>query len=302
MTSPSFIVVGLGELTWDLLPSGRQLGGAPTNVAYVSRLLGNHSAVASRVGDDARGREAIERLSDAGIETSFIQRDTAHPTGTVGVSLDATGEPIFTVNQDSAWDYLEWTADWELLARRTDAVCFGTMAQRCEVSCETITRFLAHTRDDAIRLFDVNLRHSFFTAEMLVQSLRSTTVAKLNRDECIQVADMLGAESASEVALARHLIRGFGVRLVAITRGPAGSVMVTEDGTVDHPGHYARVTDTIGAGDAFSAGLVHACLRGATIEKTSEVANRLGAWLVTQCGATPPPDQHLLESISRTLR
>jgi fructokinase len=301
MTS-SFTFIGLGELIWDLLPAGKQLGGAPSNFAYISHLLGNRAVVASRVGDDELGREAMQRLARVGLENSFIQRDgDGHATGTVDVEIDARGEPHFKVNEDSAWDYIEWTPQWAELAQRADAVCFGTLGQRARLARETIALFLAHTRADAVLLFDVNLRHSFFTPDMLARSLAAATLVKLNNHECAQVACMLGVEAKGELATARHLIDAFDVKLVAITRGDAGSLLVNAGESFEHSGFEARVTDTIGAGDAFAAALAHGVLQGAPLDKISGAANRLGAWLVTQRGATPPPERELLKSVARML-
>src|SRR5918911_5537490 len=209
----AFTIVGLGELIWDLLPTGKQLGGAPTNFAYVARLLGNEAVVASRVGDDQLGHEAVARLAQMGLDASFIQRDGAHPTGTVGVSLDARGEPTFTVNENSAWDYLEWTPRWAQLAARADAVCFGTLGQRAAQARATVNTFLAHTRARALRVFDVNLRHSFFTPDMLAASLRQATVVKLNSDERELVAAMLNTNTRGERDTARQLLGAFDLQL-----------------------------------------------------------------------------------------
>jgi fructokinase len=293
----TFTIVGLGELIWDLLPTGQQLGGAPANFAYGARLLGNAAVVASRVGADAWGQEARARLTEMGLDTSCLQQDDAHPTGTVGVRLDARGEPTFTVNQDSAWDYLEWTESWRALAARADAVCFGTLGQRSAQARATISSFLEHTRPGALRIFDVNLRHSFFTPDMLDASLRQATVVKLNSDELARVAAMAGLTARSERDIARHLLRSFALELVAITRGAHGSLLVTADETSEHPGLRVRVADTIGAGDAFTAALAHGHLHGARLDDISAAANRLGAWVVTQTGATPPPDAQLLAAV-----
>jgi fructokinase len=293
----AFTIVGLGELIWDLLPTGKQLGGAPTNFAYVARLLGHEAVVASRVGADQLGHEAVARLGQMKLDASFIQRDGAHPTGTVGVSLDARGEPTFAVNEDSAWDYLEWTPRWAQLAARADAVCFGTLGQRAPRARATINTFLAHTRPGALRVFDVNLRHSFFTPDMLAASLRQATVVKLNSDELARVAAMLAADARGEIETARYLLGTFPARLVAVTRGADGSLPVTKGEAVEHPGLRVRVADTIGAGDAFAAALAHGCLRGAPLVKISEAANRVGAWLAAQTGATPPPDARLLAAV-----
>src|SRR5919112_107376 len=195
------LFVGLGELIWDMLPEGRRLGGAPTNFAYMARLLGNRSAVASRVGRDALGREARARLEAAGVSTEFIQIEDEHPTGTVGVRIGERGEPAFTVNGNSAWDYLEWTERWEGLAARADCVCFGTLGQREPRARETIVRFLERVRPAALRVFDVNLRHSFFTPEMLARSLALSSVAKLNVDELRLAASMLDLRGGDEKTL-----------------------------------------------------------------------------------------------------
>ncbi len=284
----SFIVVGLGELIWDLLPQGKQLGGAPTNFAYIARLFGEEAVSASRVGADAFGREAIERLNGAGISTRFVQWDDFHPTGTVAVTVDDEGEANFCVNQNSAWDYLEWTDDWAKLSARCDAVCFGTLGQRHAQARSTILRFLKEMRADSLRVFDVNLRHSFFNKEMLYSSLELANVLKLNSDELPRLASMLDLEYTDARETALRLIEGFDLRLVAVTRGARGSLVVSRDKVCEHNGYKVRVVDTIGAGDAFAAALVHKLLRNASIEEASDAANRTGAWVASHAGATPP--------------
>lgn len=298
------LVVGLGELIWDLFPEGRRLGGAPSNFAYISRLLGNDAAVASRVGRDALGREAAERLARAGLSTAYLQTDDAHPTGTVGVRIGAGGEPHFNVNDNSAWDYLEWTPAWEGLAARAAVVCFGTLGQRRPEARATIRSFLAATGPGALRLFDVNLRHSFFTPDMLACSLRLSTVVKLNAEELSSAASMLSLRAGGELETARALLELFGLDLVAVTRGAAGSLLVSRDGSDEHPGfRAAEVSDTIGCGDAFAAALAHCLRSGAALPLSNEIANRVGSWLATQTGATPEADPaavaRLLEGLPR---
>lgn len=293
------LVVGLGELIWDMFPEGRRLGGAPSNFAYVSRLLGEEAAVASRVGRDALGEEAVKRLERAGLSTRYLQTDDAHPTGTVGVRVGASGEPHFNVNENSAWDYLEWTPGWKELAARACAVCFGTLGQRRPEARETIKSFLGATRPDALRLFDVNLRHSFFTPEMLARSLRLSNVVKLNAEELSAAGSMLSLGASGELETARALLDLFDLRLVAVTRGAAGSLLVSRDGSDEHPGFRAeRVADTIGCGDAFAAALAFCLRRGAPLPLSNEIANRVGSWLATQTGATPEANG---ETIARLL-
>src|SRR5712671_4875570 len=150
MPSTRHTVVGLGELLWDLLPAGKQLGGAPANFAYMTSLLGDHGIPASRLGDDDLGAEAVRRLGDLGLPTDFIQRDTRHPTGMVRVEVDSAGQPRFEICESVAWDFLEWTPQWQELAAQADAVCFGSLAQRSAPSRSTIRSFLESTRPDAV--------------------------------------------------------------------------------------------------------------------------------------------------------
>lgn len=284
LMAKKFTVVGLGEVLWDLLPTGKLLGGAPTNFAYISTLLGDRGIVASRIGSDDLGHEAMERLATLGVETSYLQRDASHPTGTVKVQVDRRGQPRFTILEDVAWDFLRWNQQWKQLARRVDAVCFGSLAQRSPCSRRTITQFLQNTR--AIRVFDVNLRQRFFSAAVLRQSIAMATIVKMNQDELPVILRLLNLETSDGKLDAKQLLE-FGPRLVCITRGDRGSVLLTRRATAEHPGFFIRVRDTIGAGDAFTAALVHAYLRGASLEEMNEAANRMGSWVASQAGGTP---------------
>lgn len=292
-----YLFVGLGELIWDLLPTGKRLGGAPTNFAYLARLLGNSTAVASRVGDDDLGSQARGRLARVEILTDYLQIDEGHPTGTVGVEIDRSGEAHFKVNENSAWDYLELSPTWEQLAASADVICFGTLGQRNTQARETINRFLELSRPAALRLFDVNLRHSFFTKEMLARSLAAATVVKLNSAELTLAARMLDLRASDEATLCRQFITHYGVELVAITKGAHGSLLVTESESVVHGGYRVSVADTIGCGDAFAAALAHCRVRRVPLGESSEAANRLGAWVATCAGATPEVDPSTVEKV-----
>jgi fructokinase len=276
-----FTIVGLGEVLWDLLPSGKQLGGAPTNFAYITTILGDRGIVASRLGDDELGHKAAARLKKLGVKTSYLQIDARYPTGTVGVQLDPGGQPRFTIHKNVAWDFLEWTESWKNLAREADAVCFGTLAQRSGQSRRTIAKFLRGTR--GIRVFDVNLRQDFYSAETLRGSISMATIIKMNHDELPVVLKLLTRKK--ELSAARLL--EFGPKLICVTRGSRGSLLVTETGTDEHPGFSVRVRDAIGAGDAFTAGLVHEYLRGASLEKMNDTANRIASWVASRVGGTP---------------
>lgn len=292
-----YIVVGLGELLWDIFPYGEQLGGAPANFAYMTALLGDCGIVASRVGTDVRAAKALARLQLSGLTTSQVQTDEVHATGTVQVRLGEQGKPAFTINEDVAWDYLQWTADWQQLAAQADAVCFGSLAQRSPQSRSTIRRFLEATRRDALLVFDVNLRAPFYSAEVVRESLRLAKVLKLNDEELPILMTLCGLNGLGDEDCARRLLQFYDLQMVCLTRGDRGSLLLTDEGTVEHPGFRIEVVDTVGAGDAFTATLVHHYLRKASLARVSEAANRMGAWVATQTGATPVAEQSVLEEI-----
>jgi fructokinase len=290
MLNRRHIVVGLGELLWDLFPGGEQLGGAPANFAYITSLLGDEGIPASRLGQDSRGANAIHRLRELGLSTEFIQKDADHPTGTVRVAVDHAGEPRFEISESVAWDFLEWTPQWQNLAQQADAVCFGSLAQRSEQSRTTIRRFLAALRKNAVRVFDVNLRQNFYTTQVLAESMKFATVVKLNREELPKIMRSFELENRSEEDSARQLLSSHhAVKVVCITRGDGGSLLVSADERSEHPGFKVKVADTVGAGDAFTAALVHGYLRGTPHAQINETANRVGAWVASQSGATPAP-------------
>ena len=280
-------MVGLGEILWDFLPSGRQLGGAPANFAYIASVFGCESVVASRIGADELGREAIARLSAFGVSSSYLQEDSVHPTGRVLVEVDHKGQPKFEIVESVAWDFLEWSDSWQKLAQVADAVCFGSLAQRSPQSQNTIRKFLRETRPESTRVFDVNLRRSFYSAEVISESLKMASIAKFNHDELPIVASLLGLESANEELAARKILLAYALELVSITRGANGSLLVSRAESSDHSGIVVQVADAVGAGDAFTAGLVHGFLQGASLQEMNDLANRMGAWVSSQPGAMP---------------
>jgi fructokinase len=284
-----YTIVGLGELLWDLLPEGRHLGGAPANFAYFANVLGDRGVVASRVGNDALGRETIEQLKRLRLDPSCVQRDNKHPTGTAPVTVSRSGQPQFIITRGVAWDFLQMTPSWRALARSADAVCFGTLAQRSPRSRKAIRDFLRSTRLETVRVFDVNLRQEFYSPTLIANSLGLADVVKLNHQELPRIMKMLELPYAAPEAAARRLLREYDLRLVCVTRGSRGSLLVSPDGKATHAGFRIRVADTIGAGDAFTAALVHHYLRGASLARMSEAANALGSWVASQPGATPVP-------------
>jgi fructokinase len=298
MPDKNYLTIGLGELLWDMFPEGKQLGGAPANFAYMTSLLGDEGIVVSRVGSDALGRAAGRRLERLGVRASHLQLDPDHPTGTVKVSVDPAGQPTFEIAESVAWDFFAWTPEWRALAERADAVCFGTLAQRCPQSRATIRTFLKALRPGATRVFDVNLRQSFYDADTLSESAKLADIMKVNTDELAAVAKLLRIPFIYDELHAAHWLRDtLGLKLVCITRGAKGSLVVSADETSEHPGYRIHVADTVGAGDAFTAALVYHYSRHASVPTLNEAANRMGAWVSSQVGATPPRDDFHLEKI-----
>ena len=286
--SRRYFCIGLGEVLWDLLPGGRQLGGAPANFAYHAHALGAESLVVSRVGRDDLGRDLLERLNALGLATSGISVDPVAPTGSVSVTLDPSGQPAYTIHTDVAWDFLEAGPEVLRVAAGADAVCFGTLAQRHPVARESIRRVLQATRPEALRIFDINLRQRFWSREVIVESLALANVLKLNDEELPILAEMLGGSGDDDHGLLARLAQRFDLRAVALTRGARGSLVWTADRSWNWPGSDLKVADTVGAGDSYTAALALGLLSGKSPEDILRIAHRVADFVCTQPGATPP--------------
>src|SRR4051794_6086918 len=292
---PHFIL-GIGELLWDLLPDGPQLGGAPANFAVMAGRLGGHAAVLSRIGRDDLGRQAVGLLDPLPADTEFLQVDPVHETGQVTVAFKE-GQPQFTIHEPAAWDFLELSDEWVKLAERADAICFGSLAQRSLESRQTIQTLAAQAKAKCVHVFDVNLRAPFYSSEVVQESLELASVVKMNDAEVPLVLGLLGLQ-AFDAEDPRALRSGAGklleefptLQMVAVTRGGSGSLLVTREACHDHPGVPVKVADTIGAGDAFTAAMTTYMLRGADLATLNEAGNRWGGWVASQSGAMPPLD------------
>ena len=300
------VVVGVGELLWDLLPSGPRLGGTVSNFAVMAGRLGNQAVCASRVGQDELGQKARAALSGLPIDVSLLQTDPQYETSTVAVVLH-DGQPEYEIRQPVAWDFLEFSQEWRDLAARASAVCFGTLAQRSAVSRQTIQSFLAATSAACVRVFDVNLRAPHYSADVVKESLAHTTLLKMNDSEMpqmLRLAELGGGDDISAEALlagAHKLLEDFPVKLVCVTMGGHGSLLVTREQSHRHAGIPIKVVDTVGAGDAFTAALTHYYLQGAPLPVINEGGNRWGSWVASQSGAMPPLDQATRDSITAAI-
>ena len=298
------LILGVGELLWDLLPEGARLGGAPANFSVMAGRLGNHAMILSRVGDDALGEKALDVLRPLSVDTSALQMDARVETGRVTVEFK-DGQPSYVIHQPAAWDCIAATEEWLLLAERADAICFGSLAQRSDEARKVIEQLVEASGTGSVRVFDVNLREPFYSAEVLRSSIGLATVVKMNDAEVPLVLGLLGL-----AGLGAHLEGGSGraslwdkyrlrvgaekllaeyprLDLVAITCGGSGSLLVRRDEWNDHAGIPVVVADTIGAGDAFTAAMTHYLLKGASLARLNEAGNRWGGYVASQNGAMP---------------
>jgi fructokinase len=294
-----FKVVGLGEILWDLFPEGKLLGGAPANFTYHINVLGNQGLTVSSVGSDVLGREILDTMREQGIAIDYIQINRNAATGTVRVTVSASGEPRFSICPvGTAWDHITWTKELAQLAAETDGLCFGSLAQRAPESRATIRRFIRSMANHALRIFDVNLRQSYYSSSILSESLELCSVVKLNNQELPIVLDLLGFKSMDdEEHDCRLLLKAFVLDLVCLTRGAEGSIMLNRKEVAVHPGINVEIKDTVGAGDGFTAVLAHHLLKKSPLNRISEAANRYGAWIAGRAGATPEANSGILKEV-----
>ena len=282
-------IIGLGEILWDVFPERKILGGAPANFAYHASQFGFDGYAVSAIGKDLLGKEILDSLAEK--KLNFLIETIDYPTGTVQVTLNDRGVPQYEICENTAWDNIPFTQRTEELARKCDAVCFGTLAQRSEVSRATIHRFLELVPKNAYKIFDINLRQHFYTKEIIQQSLLCCNVLKINEEEVVEVARLFGFGEMTEQEICRHLLKTYNLDIVVATKGAIGSYVFTNGETsyLDTP--KVRVADTVGAGDSFTGAFVAALLHGETIRSAHQLAVEVSTYVCTQHGAMPPlPD------------
>ncbi len=277
------VIVGIGEILWDMLPSGKALGGAPANFAYHAMRLGEEGWAVSAIGDDDLGREIMDIVGSKGLKNIISVTDK--PTGTVEVELDDRGVPTYNIMEDVAWDNIPFTPEMEVLASRADAVCFGSLVQRMN-SRRSVLGFVRAMRPDALKVFDINLRQHYYSREVIEESLKLSDILKINDEEIRTVADMFGLGD-DDVAACRSLIASYGLRLVILTKGADGSEVITADEVIPQSVGHVDVVDTVGAGDAFTAAFVVAYLRGETLAQAQRLATETASYVCSCKGAMP---------------
>ena len=281
------IVVGMGEALWDVLPEGKKIGGAPANFAYHVSQFGLPSCVVSAVGADALGREIVENFTSKGL--THLLPEVPYPTGTVQVEIDQAGIPQYDIRENVAWDNIPFTPQLEALARRTRAVCFGSLAQRNVVSHNTIGSFLdaMPRRDDSLVVFDVNLRQGFYNKEILCDSMSRCNILKINDEELVAVSRMFGYPGIDLQDKCWILLGKYNLKMLILTCGINGSYVFTPGNISFMPTPKVEVADTVGAGDSFTAAFIANILKGKPVAEAHAKAVQTSAFVCTKNGAMP---------------
>jgi fructokinase len=266
------IVLGVGEMLWDVFPSEKHLGGAPVNFVYHCRQMGLDAQPVSRIGTDALGKEIQAVLKAKNIPADWVQVDEKHPTGTVKVTMSGT-DHTFTIMEGAAWDFIEASDKLLTSAKNAEAICFGTLAQRNPVSRETILSMVKAC--NGLKIYDINLRQHFYSKEIIEKSLSLADVLKLN----------IRGQSPEDIG--RGLLSKYNLETVCVTRGGDGAMLLAGDEVVEVAGEKVALVDTVGCGDAFCAAMVCGLLRGKPLETVVKNANRVGLFVAGQAGGTP---------------
>lgn len=281
------IIVGMGEALWDVLPEGKKIGGAPANFAYHVSQFGFDSRVVSAMGNDELGQEILEVFKEKNLQHQIEKVD--YPTGTVQVTLDSEGIPCYEIKENVAWDNIPFTNDLKRLALNTRAVCFGSLAQRNEVSRKTINQFLdiMPDMDGQLKIFDINLRQHFYTKEVLSQSFERCNVLKINDEELVVISRMFGYPGIDLQDKCWILLAKYNLKMLILTCGTNGSYVFTPGIVSFQETPKVPVADTVGAGDSFTAAFCASILKGKSIQDAHRLAVEVSAYVCTQSGAMP---------------
>lgn len=284
-------VIGIGELLWDVLPDGKQLGGAPCNFVFHAQKQGANGMVISAVGDDTNGKEILEVLKAKNISLEFIQVNEK-PTSTVDIVLDETGVPEYIIHENVAWDFIQFSEDIRQELTKADIVCFGSLAQRNIASRETIQKILKSFKPETLIVYDINLRQDYYNREIIEKSLQLCNVLKLNEEELPVVCDLLELTAGKEEQQIRELINKYHLKLVAFTKGEKCSWLVTPGESSYLPTPKVPVRDTVGAGDSFTAVMMIGFARGESLKEIHQKAVEVSAFVCTRDGAMPEYNQN----------
>ena len=290
--------LSFGEILWDIIEGNEHLGGAPFNFAAHVAQCGNQSFMISRLGRDFLGMKAYNRSKVHGVDVSLIQWDQTYPTGIVDVTLD-NGQPDYVIRENVAYDFIEPNAPLKFLTDHVfDVFYFGTLAQRNEVSANTLLNILERNVFRHV-FYDVNLRKKGFTDEIVKRSLSLSTIFKLNSDEVAVISKMLVGDALGHEDFCRCVQKLYpNILTVIITASERGCYVMHGGEFVYVPGTPVKVVDAVGAGDAFSASFMHVFAATGNAVGAARIANTIGAFVATRSGAIPdysPQVKKLLE-------
>ena len=286
-------VFAIGEVLWDMLPTGKKVGGAPGNFAYHCRKLGAEADMISRVGNDELGHELLAFYQSVGLSTEYLVVDEKYPTGAVDVELASDGQPQYVFRDDVAWDHLQADAETLSLLQSADAICYGTLACRTEESFEAVKKMIHAAPQHSLRVYDVNLRPPHYAKATIIELLALANMLKLNDEELPIVGQMLGYDAtdtsdAGLISLARQLLDRYQYKLLILTMGERGSILMTPGETSQYRSRPVQVVDTVGAGDAFTAATILGFLDNKPLEEINKTASDLAARVCTHPGAMTP--------------
>ncbi len=277
--------VGLGEVLWDCFGKSRRLGGAPANCAYHMAQFGHQSIVVSAVGRDQDGDDIATELERKKLPCHLEK--VGFPTGTVDVDISDANDPRYTIHTDVAWSHIPFTDELKDIASKSKAVCYGSLAQWMYESRHTILQFLDATPEDCLKVFDVNLRQSFYTKDILDASLSRCDILKINDAELQVIARQYDIEAWDQQRFCREMMRRFNLSILILTMGTRGSQVFWEDGKSVLATPSVRVKSAVGAGDAFTGAFVGSLLSGAGIRDAHQAAVSIAAFVCTREGAMP---------------
>ena len=289
------VIVGIGELLWDVMPTNTRLGGAPANFAIHCQSLGGKSAIISSVGNDKPGKEILSQLRDANINTNYINT-CDHQTGWVDVTIDNNGIPEYTIHTNVAWDHITLNETHIQLAQKCNAVCFGSLAQRNTTSKSSIFEFLQNTTESCLKIFDINLRQNYYSRQLIADSLKYANILKLNDNELTILQQMFNLPSDTKPAI-QTLIEQYDLGCLALTLGENGSILANKSNFHHQPSIPVNISDTIGAGDSFTAALTMGLLKKIDLETINQTAGKIAAFVCSQPGATPSLPNDLADEL-----
>jgi fructokinase len=282
------MILVVGEILFDELPTGRRPGGAPFNVARHLVRMGLDVRFVSRVGADESGRELVDAVRAAGLPVGLIQSEEDRPTGCVKVHIDDEGIPSYTILPDAAFDYIAFDPLREESAR-VELICYGSLIQRTEDGRARLQEFLAQQPYGIVHLYDMNLREGCHAKNIIVPSLEHSDVLKINDDELAETGRLIGS-SLQDETLVEYLMDTFNIRMVALTRGSAGSVLYAEGERLEQAAGLIgsnEIVDTVGAGDAFTSVLAAGLHQGWAPQDILQLAGGLSERICTIAGAVP---------------